>query len=123
MTLSDALEEGGFTVVEAATAGQAIAMLQDEGASYRALLTDVNLGSRHLTGWEVARAAREINQDVPVVDMTGDSGNEWAAKGVPQRPAHQAIRARPGRHGCVAPAEQRGSPTQPSYRVGALDVF
>ena len=83
MTLQDALEEGGFAVIHAATAEEAIRMLDADGAAYRALITDVNLGSRVLTGWDVARRAREINADVPVIYMTGDSGNEWAVKGVP----------------------------------------
>ena len=84
MTLQDALKEGGFSVVQATTADQAMQMLDAEGADYKALITDVNLGSRVLTGWDVARHARQINHDLPVIYMTGDSGNEWAVKGVPR---------------------------------------
>ena len=48
-----------------------------------ALVTDINLGSGKLDGWNVARCAREIDPDFPVVYMTGDSADEWASKGVP----------------------------------------
>ena len=46
MTIRDALEEGGFSVVQATTAEQALEMLDAEGADYKSLITDVNLGSR-----------------------------------------------------------------------------
>jgi DNA-binding response OmpR family regulator len=83
MTLQDALEEGGFAVIQAATAEEAIRLLDADGASFRGVITDVNLGSRTLTGWDVARRAREINANVPLIYMTGDSAADWAANGVP----------------------------------------
>ena len=42
----------------------------------------MNLGGE-LTGWDVARAAREQFPTLPVVYVTGDSAHEWAAHGVP----------------------------------------
>jgi CheY-like chemotaxis protein len=36
-----------------------------------------------LDGWAVARAAREIEPEFPVVYMTGAAANEWGSKGVP----------------------------------------
>ena len=83
VTIQDALEDGGYSVVQATSAEQAMEMLDAEGANYKAIVTDINLGSRFLTGWDVARHAREINPDIPVIYMTGDSGAEWAVKGVP----------------------------------------
>ncbi len=83
VTLQDALEDGGYSVVQATNAGQAMEMLDSDGAEYKAMITDINLGSRVLTGWDIARHAREINHDLAVVYMTGDSGAEWAVKGVP----------------------------------------
>ena len=80
--LQDALEEGGFTVATASSAEQAIAMLNAEGMAYNALVTDVNLGSK-LTGWDVAKRARELLPELPVVYMTGAAANEWASNGVP----------------------------------------
>jgi hypothetical protein len=35
------------------------------------------------TGWDVARRARELNEDLPIVYMTGGNGHEWASQGVP----------------------------------------
>jgi DNA-binding NtrC family response regulator len=81
-TLQDALEEGGFATTAASEPDQAIAMLEAEGASFSALVTDINLGSK-LTGWDIAKRAREINPDIPVVYMTGFADNEWSANGVP----------------------------------------
>jgi CheY-like chemotaxis protein len=46
------------------------------------LVTDIELGGR-LTGWDVAQRARELKPDLPVIYMTGNSGDEWASRGVP----------------------------------------
>jgi DNA-binding response OmpR family regulator len=58
-------------------------MLDAKGADFRALITDVNLGSSKLRGWDVAKHAREINEHIPVVYMTGASAHDWGARGVP----------------------------------------
>ena len=39
--------------------------------------------SGKLTGWDVARVAREIDPTMPIVYMTGTHGEDWASKGVP----------------------------------------
>jgi CheY-like chemotaxis protein len=57
--------------------------LDADGMRFRALITDVDLGSKKLTGWDVARRAREINDRIPVLYMTGADGHEWASMGVP----------------------------------------
>jgi DNA-binding response OmpR family regulator len=36
-----------------------------------------------MSGWQVARQAREIDPMLPIVYMTGTSTEEWTAKGVP----------------------------------------
>jgi CheY-like chemotaxis protein len=78
------LEEGGFAVAKACSGEEALAMLEADGANYRALITDVNLASRKkITGWDVARRARQLNDQLPVVYMTGGNGHEWASQGVP----------------------------------------
>ena len=82
LALQDALEAGGFAVAAASRAEEAIAMLEAEGAAYNALVTDVNLGGK-LTGWDVAKRARELTPDMPVIYMTGAAANEWASNGVP----------------------------------------
>jgi hypothetical protein len=45
-------------------------------------VTDVNLGPAP-NGWEIGRRARELNPRMPVVYMTGDSGDQWDVQGVP----------------------------------------
>jgi DNA-binding NtrC family response regulator len=81
--LQDALEDAGFAVSVASSAADAIKKLDAEGADFRALITDVNLGSSKLTGWDVAKHAREINDQIPVVYMTGASAHDWGSRGVP----------------------------------------
>jgi CheY-like chemotaxis protein len=63
--LQGALEDAGFAVSAASGAEQALTMLDADGANFRALITDVNLGSHELTGWEIAKHAREINDEIP----------------------------------------------------------
>ena len=82
-TLRDALEDGGYEVATASDGGEAVAMLEAEASDARVLLTDVNLSPGKLTGWHVAKRARELKPDVPVVYITGGSGQEWPSKGVP----------------------------------------
>ena len=81
--LEDALEEGGFAVATAANGAQAIQMLEAADTDYRALVTDVHLPPGELTGWDVAKRARELNPEIPVVYMTGAAGNDWTSNGVP----------------------------------------
>jgi DNA-binding response OmpR family regulator len=45
-------------------------------------VTDVNLPGE-ISGWDIARRAREINDKLPVIYMTGGSAHEWASRGVP----------------------------------------
>lgn len=78
------LEEAGFAVARSSSGDDAIRMLDAPDAGFRALLTDVNLGSGKLTGWDVARHARELNLDLPVVYVTGAGSHEWGSEGVPK---------------------------------------
>jgi DNA-binding response OmpR family regulator len=80
--LEDALTEGGFTVIMATEGETAMALLEAEGRNYSALITDIKLPGR-FTGWDVARHAREINDKVPIIYITGDSSHDWSSKGVP----------------------------------------
>ena len=79
----DSLSEGGFKVEVAASGKQAIQLLDVPDPTYRAIVTDVNLGPDGVTGWEVARRAREVFSNIPVVYMTGNSSEEWTSQGVP----------------------------------------
>lgn len=67
--------EGGFEVAIAATGEEAITLLKGRKNEYRAVVIDINLLGR-LDGWEVARAAREMDPAFPVVYMTGAAGDQ-----------------------------------------------
>lgn len=80
--VEETLGEAGFDRTIATTGEEAVKLLESEKEKYRALVTDINLLGR-LDGWEVARRAREINPELPVVYMTGAAANQWASHGVP----------------------------------------
>ena len=79
--VEEALSEGGFESTIATTGEEAVTLLSDSD-KYRALVTDINLLGR-LDGWEVAKRAREIDPELPVVYMTGAAADQWASQGVP----------------------------------------
>jgi DNA-binding response OmpR family regulator len=72
-------EDGGFKVVLTSSGEEAIAALETNRSSVRALVTDIKLGS-DVTGWDVGR---EINPDLPVVYVTGTDSHDWPSLGVP----------------------------------------
>lgn len=79
--IEETLKEAGFGVATAATASDAVRLLETNG-EYRALITDIDLEEKH-AGWAVARRARELHPDIPVLYVTGGSTNDWSANGVP----------------------------------------
>ena len=79
--VQDALEDAGFGTQAAMTGEEAVSLLESD-SEIRALVTDINLQGK-LTGWEVARKAREQVPELPVVYCTGDSAHEWPSEGVP----------------------------------------
>jgi len=82
--LEDALIEGGYAVHKAFSGDEALRLLDQKGdEKFSALITDINLGSK-VTGWDVARHAREIYPQIPVVYTTTANADEWAANGVPK---------------------------------------
>ncbi|HVD83557.1 MAG TPA: response regulator [Bradyrhizobium sp.] len=80
--VEDALSEGGFEPAIAASGEEAVTLLKGRINNYRALVTDISLRGR-IDGWEVARQAREIDPQFPVVYISGASADDWASKGVP----------------------------------------
>lgn len=80
--VQDALEDAGFGVRLAASGGEAIEVLADDEVAWAAMVTDIRFGSEP-DGWAVATTARERHPGIPIVYMTGDSGHEWSAYGVP----------------------------------------
>jgi CheY-like chemotaxis protein len=81
--VEEALTDGGFEPAIAASGEEAVTLLKGRLTKYRALVTDINLGRDKMDGWEVAKHAREIDPEFPIVYMSGDSAADWASKGVP----------------------------------------
>jgi CheY-like chemotaxis protein len=78
------LEDDGYKVVQAGSGEDALKLLKKH-KDVKGLVTDIRLGSeRKMTGWEIARQARELNPDIAVVYMSGDSAADWAVDGVPK---------------------------------------
>ena len=80
--VEDALAAAGFVVTTVARATEALRLLEDPAAGYRALITDINLAD-NITGWSVAKRAREITPDLPIVYTSGGGASEWSSNGVP----------------------------------------
>lgn len=82
LVAQDALEAGGFTVLPAQLASEALSLLDSRIAELSGLVTDIRLPGGS-DGWELARHARELRSDLPVVYTTANSAADWAVKGVP----------------------------------------
>lgn len=82
LAMIDALEEGGYTVVEADSGAAALEQVQTLG-QLRGLVTDIKMGAGP-NGWLVAHRARERFPNLSVVYVTGDSVDDWSANGVPK---------------------------------------
>ena len=80
--VEEALTDGGFEPAIAASGEEAVTLLMGRLTKYRALVTDVNLLGR-MDGWEVAKRAREIDPEFPIVYMTGARADEYSSRGVP----------------------------------------
>ncbi len=82
MMLEDGLGAAGFSLVIKNDSAAAIAALDADASRYSAVLTDIRLG-KGPSGWDIARHARKLVPDMPVVYMSGDSAEEWSSMGVP----------------------------------------
>lgn len=76
------LESAGFIVKVASSGTEAKAIIQKDSASLHGVITDINLGNGP-DGWEVARAARELQTGLPIVYVSAASEHEWTSMGVP----------------------------------------
>lgn len=83
MEFEDALKEAGFLTVTVTTAAEAFTQLDRELSRFSAVLTDIDLGSK-ITGWEIARRARELSPGMPIIYMSGRSSKDWRIHGVPE---------------------------------------
>src|SRR6478672_7969687 len=83
--VEEALSYGGLEPAIASSGEEALTLLS--GSKYRILVIDIKLGKDRIRGWDVARRARAINPDLPVVYITGANArpqrrqlaNSWRA--------------------------------------------
>jgi CheY-like chemotaxis protein len=75
------LVEAGFDVL-AVVPEEALATLNEQGATVRALITDIGTGSG-ISGWDIAAHARELHPQMPVVYLSGLSAGDLPVQGVP----------------------------------------
>jgi DNA-binding response OmpR family regulator len=80
--VEDALTDGGFEPAIMASGEEALTLLGANADKYRALVIDIQLRG-HIDGWEIARRARVIDPEFPVVYITAANGHEWPSQGVP----------------------------------------
>src|ERR1700691_6005431 len=80
--VEESLTDGGFETVIASSGENAVELLDASDGKYRALVTDINLGRGGIDGWSVARHAREIDPNFPVIYMSGKDADEWTSKGL-----------------------------------------
>jgi DNA-binding response OmpR family regulator len=80
--IEKALTDGGFAVEIVFSGEEALTLFMSGTKSYRALVTDVRLGTR-LNGWDVAKRIREREPTLPVIYLTSADADDWAAYGVP----------------------------------------
>jgi CheY-like chemotaxis protein len=79
---ADELKEAGYELVVVENGDEALEALDGDADPFCALVTDVNLGEG-ADGWEVGKRARELDDEIPVIYMSGASAHEWQSKGVP----------------------------------------
>jgi CheY-like chemotaxis protein len=82
--LATELKDAGYAVVCASSGEEGLAILEERASEVRALVTDIRLSRKGLTGWDIAHRARELNPNIPVVYVSGDSSSDWSANGVPK---------------------------------------
>ena len=81
--LKRALEAAGFRVMLVESGEKARSAFDENAGEIGGLVADVKLGG-NVSGWDVARHAREVDQDLPVVYVTGFHVEDWASQGVPK---------------------------------------
>jgi CheY-like chemotaxis protein len=79
---STTLEDAGFKVLAIESGAEAIKILEERGADFKALVTDIDL-FKGPDGWLVAKYARELFPQIPVIYVSGGSAGDWPSMGVP----------------------------------------
>jgi CheY-like chemotaxis protein len=73
----------GFEPIIVTSGEEAVSLLKAHAREYRALVTDINLKGS-LDEREVAKHAREIKAEFPIVYTSGSAAADWTSKGVPK---------------------------------------
>jgi DNA-binding response OmpR family regulator len=81
--LDGELTDAGFDVVIAGRGAHALAEINTNWWRFSAIITDIKLDPLGSDGWEIARRARELEPEIPVVYISGGASYEWPSKGVP----------------------------------------
>lgn len=82
LSIEAALADIGVQVTMTHTGNEALSALESD-AVHQLLVTDIRLGAGP-EGWAVAARARELHPEIQVIYITGDSMDDWRAKGVPE---------------------------------------
>ena len=82
LVAQDALQAGGYAVLAVQLASDALTLLDGRISDLSGLVTDIRLPGGP-DGWDIARHARELKPDLPVVYTTADSAGDWPSRGVP----------------------------------------
>ena len=81
MDFEVALTDAGFHVTAVTGGSKAIDILRSANSPIQRVVTDIRF--RELPDeWEVARVAREIDPDLPIVYISGPVLPDWASRGV-----------------------------------------
>ena len=81
MPMEMALQDAGCEVVCVLSGPDAITELERRARDFTVLVTDIRLPG--ISGWEVARRARELHPRIGIVYASGDSGMDWRNSGLP----------------------------------------
>ena len=82
-SIEAALADEGLQPAIAESGEEAVTLLKSDWTAYRALVTDIKLRGR-IDGWEVARAARQLDPKFPVIYIAGVGADRWETLGVPR---------------------------------------
>ncbi|MDB5483555.1 MAG: transcriptional regulator [Caulobacteraceae bacterium] len=80
--LHGAFIDAGYAVVMASDGREALLELEIDADRFDGVVTDIRLGPGP-DGWRIGHRARELSPHIQVVYVSGDSGHDWLAKGVP----------------------------------------
>ena len=83
LSIEDVLVEGGFAVVAVDSGVEALRILEAGETPIAGLVTDIRCGNGP-DGWQLARRGRELNPNLPVVYISGDSAHEHRSRGLPE---------------------------------------